>query len=143
MRTMSIDLRRLEVAEAAEALREQMDILLDRAAERILKTPVAGSAAWHTMWRNRDSFDGQAQLRRHLLIRISVAQHLGLDTTWPPEQHARTRRPPQPSRTDRRLGDLAGQADSMIYNYSCSTHNPHGYWRVSESCCTAIYFVCR
>ena len=77
---MSIEERQPEVAEAAEALREQVDVLLDRAAERVLKTPVAGSTAWHALWRNRDTVDGQAQLRRHLLIRISVAQHLGLDT---------------------------------------------------------------
>ena len=78
---MSIEERRPEVAEAAEALREQLDVLLDRAAERILKTPAAGSARWHALWRNRDSPDGHAQLRRHLLIRIAVAQYLGLDTT--------------------------------------------------------------
>ena len=81
MRTTSIEERRPEVAEAAQALREQVDTLLDRVAERILKTPAAGSAPWHTMWRNRDSPAGEAQLRQHLLIRISVAQHLGLDTT--------------------------------------------------------------
>ena len=78
---MSIEERRPAVAEAAEALREQVDVLLDRAAERVLKTPAAGSASWHALWQNRDTVDGQAQLRRHLLIRISVAQHLGLDTT--------------------------------------------------------------
>lgn len=81
MGTTSIEERQPQVAEAAEALREQVDVLLDRAAERVLKTPVAGSASWHALWRNRDSADGQAQLRCHLLIRISVAQHLGLDTT--------------------------------------------------------------
>ena len=78
---MSIGEHRPAVMEAADALRVQVDVLLDRAAERILKTPVAGSASWHERWRNRDSVDGQAQRRRHLLIRISVAQHLGLDTT--------------------------------------------------------------
>lgn len=83
MRTMPmpIEERRSAVTEAAEALREQVDVLLDRAAERILKTPAAGSASWHALWRNRDSPDGQTQLRRHLLTRISVGEHLGLDTT--------------------------------------------------------------
>ena len=78
---MSIDERRPEVVEAAEALREQLDVLLDRAADRILKTPAPGSARWHAMWQSRDSPDGQTQLRRRLLIRISVAKYLGLDTT--------------------------------------------------------------
>lgn len=82
VRTVStpIEERRTEVADAAEALREQMDVLLDRAAERILKTPAAGTASWHAMWQNRDSSEGQAHLRRHLLMRISVAGYLGLDT---------------------------------------------------------------
>jgi hypothetical protein len=65
--------------EVSDALREQIDVLLDRAAERILKTPTAGTAYWHAMWQNRGSSDGQMHLRRHLLIRIAVAGHLGLD----------------------------------------------------------------
>lgn len=70
---------RTEVSDAAEILREQIDALLDRAAERILKTPTAGTAYWHAMWQNRGSSDGRVHLRRHLLTRIAVAGHLGLD----------------------------------------------------------------
>lgn len=83
VQTMPTAMSRLDesaVAEAVEAFREQVDVLLDRVADRIINTPAAGSASWHATWRNRGSEDGRIRLRQHLLARIAVAHHLGLDT---------------------------------------------------------------
>jgi len=67
------------VADAAEALRAQIDVLLDRSADRLLCAPPAGTIAWHAAWQIRDSATGRARAQAHRIARIAVAQRLGLD----------------------------------------------------------------
>jgi hypothetical protein len=66
------------VADAADSLRVQIDLLLDRSAQRVLNSPAAGSSAWHAAWRDRESPAGRQHAREHLLARIAIASHLGL-----------------------------------------------------------------
>ena len=68
------------VKDAAEALRTQIDLCLDRAADRVLNTPVAGTYAWHVMWHTRDSGAGHIHAQAHRIARILVAHCAGLDT---------------------------------------------------------------
>lgn len=74
------DFDRAAVEDAAEALRTQIDLFLDRAADRVLNTPVAGTSAWRVMWQTRDSGAGQARAQAHRIARILVAHRAGLDT---------------------------------------------------------------
>jgi hypothetical protein len=78
--TPTQDFDRVAVEDAAEALRVQIDLFLDRAADRLLNTPVAGTSGWHAMWQTRDSIAGRTRAHAHCIARILVAQRAGLDT---------------------------------------------------------------
>ena len=67
------------VNDAAEALRTQVDLLLDRAADRLLNMPTAGTSAWHAAWQSRDSTVGLGRARTHRIARIAVASRAGFD----------------------------------------------------------------
>ena len=68
------------ISDAAESLIVQIDLLLDRAAGRLLNTPTPGSDSWRTQWNSRDGEDGRARADRHLHARTAIAQAAGLAT---------------------------------------------------------------
>ena len=74
------DFDRLVVEDAAEALRAHIDLFLDRAADRLLNTPVAGTSAWHVLWQARESVTGRTRAQAHRIARILVAHRAGIDT---------------------------------------------------------------
>lgn len=54
-----------------------MDMMLDRRASSVQRTPAPGSAQWRSGWDNRDNrdtSDGRALVRQHLLIKIAIAR---------------------------------------------------------------------
>ena len=67
------------VEDAADLIREKLDVLLDRAVDKILGSPQPGSVAWRAAWRDRDTAAGRAAEHRRLLTRIAVAQRAGID----------------------------------------------------------------
>lgn len=88
------------ISDVAEALIVQIDLLLDRAAGRLLNTPPPGSDSWRTQWNSRDGEDGRARADRHLRARTAIAQAVGLtklvDTVRPSTPAPRRRRSRSP-----------------------------------------------
>lgn len=62
----------------AQTLAEKIDVLLDRLTDRALAAPQAGSPAWKTQWRGRDSIDGHLEHSRRLYVRAVLANRAGI-----------------------------------------------------------------
>lgn len=67
------------IVEAADAVAEKVDILLDRAVDAVLGAPRAGSQRWHQDWRERESQSGHDALERRARVKITIAQLAGID----------------------------------------------------------------
>ncbi|OLT34642.1 hypothetical protein BJF84_17845 [Rhodococcus sp. CUA-806] len=72
--------------ELAQTLAEKVDVLLDRLTDRAMATPQAGSSAWKTQWRGRDSEDGRREHTRRLYVRAVLASRAGVGLAAPPAQ---------------------------------------------------------
>lgn len=67
------------ITEAAEAVAEKIDVLLERATDTVLGAPQPGSEAWRTAWAARDSDAGRAELAHRTRVKIEIARAAGLD----------------------------------------------------------------
>ncbi|WJJ14427.1 hypothetical protein P9990_26825 (plasmid) [Prescottella equi] len=69
------------IAEAAEAVAEKIDVLLERATDTVLGAPRPGSDAWQQAWaaRDTDTDTGRAALAHRTRIKAAIAQAAGVD----------------------------------------------------------------
>ena len=67
------------IAEAAEAVAEKIDVLLERATDTVLGAPQPGSDAWQQAWAARDTAAGRAALAHRTRIKTAIAQAAGVD----------------------------------------------------------------
>ncbi|WP_430336206.1 hypothetical protein [Rhodococcus sp. ACT016] len=98
------------ITEAAEALAEKIDVLLERATDTVLGAPQPGSDAWQAAWAVRDTDAGRAEIAHRTRVKIAIARAAGVDprpelerarragilaeeTAEPPEKPKRRRRP--------------------------------------------------
>lgn len=62
------------ITDASELLRQKVDVLLERLADRVMSCPAPGSKAWYAHW--RASADSP---KDRLLVRIAIAHHAQFD----------------------------------------------------------------
>ncbi|NKT14607.1 hypothetical protein GS979_07175 [Rhodococcus hoagii] len=67
------------IAEAAEAVAEKIDVLLERATDAVLRVPAPGSQAWQQAWAARDTATGRAALAHRTRVKASIAAAAGVD----------------------------------------------------------------
>lgn len=67
------------IAEAAEAVAEKIDVLLERATDAVLGAPQPGSDAWQQAWAARDTDAGRAELAHRTRIKTAIAAAAGVD----------------------------------------------------------------
>ncbi|MCD7052168.1 hypothetical protein LRS58_15715 [Rhodococcus sp. BH2-1] len=67
------------ITEAAEAVAEKIDVLLERATDHVLGAPQPGSEAWRQQWDSRDTEAGRAALAHRARIKIAIARAAGVD----------------------------------------------------------------
>ncbi|MDH6681024.1 hypothetical protein M2284_005267 [Rhodococcus sp. LBL1] len=84
------------ITEAAEAVAEKIDVLLERATDHLLGAPQPGSEAWRQQWDSRDTEACRAELAHRTRVRIAIARATGVDPL------------PEPGRAGR-AGILAGE----------------------------------
>lgn len=113
------------ITEAADAVAEKIDVLLERATDAVLGGPRPGSEQWRQAWDTRDTAAGRAALEHRTRVKIAIAEAAGVD---PRHEIERARRagllaPPSrsaevvesPRRTRRRRGPAAGGATSACH----------------------------
>lgn len=67
------------IADAADAIAERIDLLLERATDAVIAAPNPGSPQWREAWETRGSEEGRAALERRMLVKIAIAQRAGID----------------------------------------------------------------
>ena len=67
------------IAEAAEAVAEKIDVLLERATDTVLGAPPPGSDAWQQAWAARDTDAGRAALAHRTRVKTAIAAAAGVD----------------------------------------------------------------
>ncbi|AVP71398.1 hypothetical protein [Prescottella equi] len=67
------------ITEAAEAVAEKIDVLLERATDAVLGAPQPGSEAWQQAWAARDTDAGRAELAHRTRIKAAIAEAAGVD----------------------------------------------------------------
>jgi len=67
------------IAEAAEAVAEKIDVLLERATDAVLGAPQPGSDAWQAAWAARDTDAGRAALAHRTRVKSAIAVAAGVD----------------------------------------------------------------
>ncbi|MGW9567008.1 hypothetical protein [Prescottella equi] len=67
------------IAEAAEAVAEKIDVLLERATDTVLGAPQPGSDAWQQVWAARDTDAGRAALAHRTRVKTAIAAAAGVD----------------------------------------------------------------
>ncbi|MFM1722889.1 hypothetical protein ABEU20_001449 [Rhodococcus sp. PAM 2766] len=67
------------IAEAAEAVAEKIDVLLERATDAVLGAPPPGSEAWQQAWVARDTDAGRTELAHRTRVKTAIAAAAGVD----------------------------------------------------------------
>ncbi|QDP08271.1 hypothetical protein [Prescottella equi] len=67
------------IAEAAEALAEKIDVLLERATDVVLGAPRPGSEAWRQAWAARNTAVGRAASAHRVQVKTLIAVAAGVD----------------------------------------------------------------
>ncbi|AQA23205.1 hypothetical protein BTZ20_2860 [Rhodococcus sp. MTM3W5.2] len=67
------------IADAADAVAEKIDVLLERAADAMMVAPNPGSPRWHQERETRGSAAGHGALEQRMLVEIAIAQRAGVD----------------------------------------------------------------
>ena len=105
------------IAEAAEAVAEKIDVLLERATDTVLGAPQPGSDAWQQAWAARDTAAGRAALAHRTRVKTAIAAAAGVDPR-PELERAQcagvldgetAAELPEKPRRRRRMGDSVGQ----------------------------------
>ncbi|BCN61480.1 hypothetical protein RE9427_48500 (plasmid) [Prescottella equi] len=60
------------ITEAAEAVAEKIDVLLERANDAVIRAPRPGSEAWRQAWAARDTAAGRAASAHRARIKTAV-----------------------------------------------------------------------
>ncbi|MBU4616217.1 hypothetical protein IM877_15995 [Rhodococcus sp. GG48] len=100
------------IAEAAEAVAEKIDVLLERATDTVLGAPRPGSDAWQQALAARDTDAGRADLAHRTRVKVAIARAAGMDPRPDPERAQRagivtaeSTVEPRKSKRRRRSGD--------------------------------------
>ncbi|WP_157662961.1 hypothetical protein [Prescottella equi] len=101
------------IAEAAEAVAEKIDVLLERATDAVLGAPRPGSDEWQQAWAARDTEAGRAELAHRTRVKVAIARAAGMDPRPELERAQRAgilagepvAEPPQRPQRRRRSGD--------------------------------------
>ncbi|QCQ90939.1 hypothetical protein [Rhodococcus sp. SGAir0479] len=67
------------IAEAADAVAEKIDVLLERATDAVLGAPQPGSEAWRQAWAARETDAGHAARAHRARVKIAIAEAAGVD----------------------------------------------------------------
>ncbi|WP_430336194.1 hypothetical protein [Rhodococcus sp. ACT016] len=105
------------ITEAADAVAEKIDVLLERATDTVLGAPQPGSDAWQQAWAARDTDSGRAELAHRARVKIAIARAAGVDPRSEIERAGRAgiladenaAEPPETPKRRRRSGDGGGQ----------------------------------
>lgn len=68
------------IAEAADAVAEKIDVLLERATDTVLGAPRPGSPQWRRAWESRESEAGRVALEQRVWVKIAIAEAAGVDS---------------------------------------------------------------
>ncbi|WP_404316506.1 hypothetical protein [Prescottella equi] len=108
------------ISEAAEAVAEKIDVLLERATDTALGAPRPGSDAWQAAWALRDTDAGRAELAHRTQVKIAIARAAGVDSRPELERAQRTgilageTTTAEPPRKPDRRRHTAGRGDDQL-----------------------------
>jgi|SRR5882757_5912594 len=71
----------MEIRNAADKLRETIELSLGRLADEIAGRPEIGTAEWQAEIATRDTAEGRARLKQWHLIKLQIAREAGVDQT--------------------------------------------------------------
>lgn len=78
------------IAQAAEMVREKLDLLLDRVTDTVLGIPAPGTPQWRSRFHNPDELTRVLRSARRAELRALIAKRAGVADPAAPERHRAT-----------------------------------------------------